>query len=246
MTDPLAAPADRAWQPRSDLDVLASMNVAFELSSVAMILVDDSLQIVAANLAAQRMLAADPLVGRSATGFSVAANIDRADRESESWLSGELTHLDRETDLVTGTGETVQAVIRVDAVVLPSGRRFFLWQLRDVTVERQQERALAASEAQYRQLADNLPDTSVMLFDHDLRLIVAAGEALAANGFSNDLAGVLMRDAFPPQGMDLLEGPYRAALAGRASDFMYSSPIGGRLFRARARPIFTPDGEVLG
>jgi len=43
---------------------------------------------------------------------------------------------------------------------------------------------------------------------------VAAGEALAANG-SNDLAGVLMGDTFPPQGMDLLEGQYRATLAGR-------------------------------
>ncbi len=230
----------------SDLDVVSSMNVAFELSAVAMILVDDSLRIVMANPAAQRMLAADPLIGRSVSGFSVAANIDRADRENRSWLSGELTHLERETDLVTGSGETLQAIVRVDAVVLPSGRRFFLSQLRDVTGERQQERALAASEAQYRQLAENLPDTSVMLFDHELRLLVAAGEALAANGYSNDLAGVLMRDAFPPQGMDLLEGPYRAALAGRASDFTYASPVGGRLFRARARPMFNPDGEVVG
>ena len=77
-----------------------------------------------------------------------------------------------------------------------------------------------------------------MLFDHDLRLIIAAGEALAANGYSNDLAGILMRDAFPAAGMDLLEGPYRAALAGRATDFSYASPIGGRHFRARARPVF--------
>jgi len=31
---------------------------------------------------------------------------------------------------------------------------------------RDQERALAASDALYRQLAENLPDTSVMLFDN--------------------------------------------------------------------------------
>jgi len=85
----------------------------------------------------------------------------------------------------------LQAVIQVDTVVLPTGRRYFLAQFRDVTVERQPEHALAASEARYRQLAENLRDSAVMLFDHDLRLIVVAGEALVANGYSNDLAGVL-------------------------------------------------------
>src|SRR6476620_6918405 len=99
MTDTAEAPVDRAGGPPSDLDVVSSMNVAFELSSVAMILVDDSLRIVTANPAAQRMLATDPLIGRSVTAFSVAENVDRADRENQSWLSGELTHLERETDL---------------------------------------------------------------------------------------------------------------------------------------------------
>ena len=84
----------------SDLDVLTSMNLAFDLSPVAMILVDDALRIVKANLAAHQMLAADPLIGRSATEFSVAENVARADGENRSWLSGELTHLERETDLV--------------------------------------------------------------------------------------------------------------------------------------------------
>jgi len=110
-----------------------------------MILVDDALLIVKANLAAHQMLAADPLIGRSATEFSVAQNVARADGENRSWLSGELTHLERETDLAAGTGETLQAVVRVDAVVLPSGCRYFLAQLRDVTAERRQERELAAS-----------------------------------------------------------------------------------------------------
>ena len=64
----------------SDLDVLTSMNLAFDLSPVAMILVDDALRIVKANPAAHQMLAADPLIGRSVTEFSVAENVDRADR----------------------------------------------------------------------------------------------------------------------------------------------------------------------
>lgn len=145
-------PLDRTGRP-SDLDVLTSMNVAFELSTVAMILVDDALLIVAANPAAHRMFAVDPLIGLAVTKFSAADNVERADRENQAWLSGELTHLERETDLVAGNGTTLRAVISLDAVTVPTGRRFFLGQLRDVTTERRQAKALAASEAQYHQLA---------------------------------------------------------------------------------------------
>ncbi len=179
--------------------------------------------------------------------FSAPENRARTERENESWLGGELNRLDRETDIVTGTGETLHTVVRLDAVVLPSGRRYFLAQLRDVTADRQQERDLAASEARYRQLANSLPDTSVLLFDRDLRLIVAAGEALAASGYSSEsLAGALLHDAFPSQGVELLDGPYRAALAGRSTDFMYTSPVVGRVFRTRVRPVLNPEGEVVG
>src|SRR6476659_241053 len=134
----------------SDLDVLTSLNVGFDLSAVAMFLVDDSLRVVLANKAAELMLAVDALVGRSVTTFSSAANAERAAQENAAWLSGELTHLERETDVQASTGEILRAVVRSDAVVLPSGRRYFLAQLRDVTKERRQGRALAASEARYR------------------------------------------------------------------------------------------------
>ena len=222
------------------------MNLAFDLSAVAMVLFDESLRIVQANPAAAGMLGSSDLVGRLATGLSIAANVERAEQENASWLNGTLTHLERETDLLGKAGETLRAVVRVDTVALPSGRRYFLTQLRDVTAQRQQERALAASEAQYRQLAENLPGSSVMLFDHDLRLRVAAGEALSANGYASDLAGELMWDVFPAAGMELLESHFRAALAGRATDFAYTSPVGGRIYRARARPVFDSAGDVVG
>ncbi|MET0966942.1 MAG: PAS domain-containing protein, partial [Nakamurella sp.] len=230
---------------QSDVDVLMSMNVAFDLAASAVMLVDDGLLIIKANPVAHQMLGGN-LIGRSVTALSVAANVDRAGQENVQWLSGELNHLERETDLLSPSGEMMRAVVCLDAVVVPSGRRFFLAQLRDVTTQRRQELALAASQSQYRQLVDNLPETSVMLFDQDLRLTLAGGEALAANGFSNDLAGGLMREVFPAAVMELLEGPYRAALAGRATDFSYHSPIGGRVFRARARPVFDANGAVLG
>ena len=76
----------------SDLDLMASTNVAFDLSTVAMFVVDETLRVVKANRAAQQMLACEELVGRSVTEFSVTDNMGRAKIENASWLSGELTH----------------------------------------------------------------------------------------------------------------------------------------------------------
>src|SRR6476619_5489114 len=98
-------------QAPSDLDIMTSLNLAFDLSAVAMLLVDDSLRVIKANPAAHQMLAVDPLTGRSVTAFSIPDIPGRSEQKIQSWLTGELTHLDRETDLVSGTGETLRTVI---------------------------------------------------------------------------------------------------------------------------------------
>jgi hypothetical protein len=46
--------------------------------------------------------------------------------------------------------------------------------------------------------------------------------------------------------MALLVDPYRAALTGEDRDFEYSSPIDGRQYRMRVRPVTSSDGAVIG
>ena len=193
------------------------------------------------------MLAADPLVGRSVTGFSVAGNVDRADQENQSWLNGELTHLERETDLVTRDGETLQAVIRSDAVVLPSGRRYFLAQLRDVTARaaagtrprRQRGPVPAAGREPPGDLGDAVRPRPAA--DRRRRRSVGRQRVFQRPRRCADARRVPGRRAWTCSKV-----PIAPRLAGRATDFTYASPIGGRLFRARARPMFNPDGEVVG
>lgn len=137
----------------SDYPVLG---VGFELSEVAMVLVDDSLRIVRANPAASRLLVADPLVGQRVTGFSIPSQASHAEREILDWLNGNPTHVSYETDLLVD-GETLRAELSLDVVVTPSGRRSFLAQLRDVTAERRQHQLLT-NEIRERQRADNPAD----------------------------------------------------------------------------------------
>ena len=106
---------------------------------------------------------------------------------------------------------------------------------------------MAATALRYRQLVANLPNASVLTFDHDLRLQVASGELLDRGGYvAETLPGRLLGDVFPASVMAGLEGAYRAALAGRDSDFDYSSPLDGRQYRMRVRPMLDADSVIVG
>jgi signal transduction histidine kinase/PAS domain-containing protein len=208
-----------------------------------MLLVDDDLRvIICANPAAHLMFAADSLIGRVLGEFSTS---DRTSKDA--WQSAALGGLtggpDRESELVRDDGRTLLASVRCEAMDL-FDRRFFLLQLRDITEERQ---LLVASELRFAQLAASLPDASIFMFDHDLRLLLVFGEAIRANGYDPSvMTGRLLGDVFAKDVVDLLEGPYRAALDGHPSDFDYTSPGRGRQFRMRVRPIISPDNEIVG
>ena len=230
----------------SSADLLALLGVAFDFSAVAMILVDDALRVVNANPAANRMLATDPLVGRSLAEFGMIELANRAGRRNFGLLGGE-RHGECETEMIASTGQAVHAQVHLDAVVAPSGKHFFLAQFRDVTAERRQSDELADSELRYRQLVESLPNTAVMLFDQDLRLVLAAGEALSTHGYDPSiLTGRLMVEVLPQRSMEVLEPHYRATLDGRSVDFDYDSPTMGRRFRVRTRPMTDRAGLVIG
>ena len=87
---------------------------------------------------------------------------------------------------------------------------------RDVTAARQAQQALARSEAILRGVVRNLPNGAVLLFDHDLRYVMADGEQLLGSiGLTGEsLVGKLLSDVASPEGYKAAEPLYRAALAG--------------------------------
>ena len=104
--------------------------------------------------------------------------------------------------------------------------------------------ALPDVAALYRTLARNFPDGSLVLFDHDLRYIVAGGEHGIVPGLAPaGCQGRAVQDVLPPEIAQALEPLYRAALAGRraAAEIAYRD----RWLLVRAGPVRDDAGAIV-
>lgn len=218
---------------------------AFELSSRPMLLVDERHETVRANPALGRLFPAEPATnGARGTGLPVLSWAAGGPPAIGSVPGG---HRDHEAILQSRSGERVRVVVGVDEVTAPGGPRMLLLHVRDVVVEHRPAEPRPTGDSPFRLIIENLPAAAVVAFDHDLRLLLAVGEALSANGYGEaDPTGKLLRDVLPPGVHELHQGPYRDALQGQSSDFEYTSPVDGGQFRVRVRAMAGADGTIGG
>ena len=95
----------------------------------------------------------------------------------------------------------------------------------------------------YALLVTNLPASAVMMFDHDLRFVLADGPELERNGMSKHLLeGRLLYDAVDRDFAALVEPNLRAALAGRR--FRAELPFGDLQYLYTYEPLRDDAGEV--
>jgi two-component system sensor histidine kinase UhpB len=81
---------------------------------------------------------------------------------------------------------------------------------------------LQSSERRYRQLAHNLPEGCVALYDRELRILLVEGPALAGAGFTKEeVEGRRLSDIFDEGHAGVLGGPFLAALEGRVVEFEF-------------------------
>ncbi|MGI8781909.1 MAG: diguanylate cyclase domain-containing protein [Solirubrobacteraceae bacterium] len=107
------------------------------------------------------------------------------------------------------------------------------------------EEALRLGEELYRSLARNLHRSTVLLFDHELRLLVAEGEVLARRDLEYDtLSGRKLEGVLPPHAWKQLQQSARAALQGERHDIDYTSEDGGRFYRITFGPVRDDQGAV--
>ena len=97
----------------------------------------------------------------------------------------------------------------------------FVGQIEDVTERRRMVEALTISEARYKGLIAHLPDSTVHLFDHDLRLLLSEGDRMRAHGYDpQELEGRLLAGHRAAGASTTRLAPeYRAALAGETRSF---------------------------
>ncbi len=109
---------------------------------------------------------------------------------------------------------------------------------------RRAEEALRQSETRYRMLVENFPNGAVILFDKDLRYLVADGAGLEEVGLSRELLeGKRLEELFTPELCAYLTPFFRATLAGEPQ--IYEVPYAGRIYENRTFPIRDEEGEVV-
>ena len=117
---------------------------------------------------------------------------------------------------------------------------------RDITAFRRAEADRIRSEKLLRTVVDNLPNMAVMLFDRDLRCLLASGDrVLAAVGTSSDaLLGRTVRETASPENVERVEQIYHRVLEGAVVEFEVSRA--GLTFEVRAIPVRDVDNLITG
>ncbi|MGZ4436944.1 MAG: sensor domain-containing diguanylate cyclase [Nocardioidaceae bacterium] len=98
--------------------------------------------------------------------------------------------------------------------------------------------------AQVRALARSVPHGFVLLYDADLRIVLADGTDLGTFGHTRgDLEGRLVREVLAPEHVADVEPRYRAALSGRRVS--WEREVRSGVFRLTAAPVVADDGSII-
>ncbi|MFA6924620.1 MAG: PAS domain S-box protein [Bacteroidales bacterium] len=102
---------------------------------------------------------------------------------------------------------------------------------------------LKQSEQRYRLLVDSLPDTSIHLFDHNKKFLIAGGSEITKSGFDKNLIeGHTLHEAYPPEVINLLEPYYDKALHGESSSFEHN--YDNFWYHQQIVPIYDSEGKI--
>ncbi len=109
----------------------------------------------------------------------------------------------------------------------------------------QDDRLLSA--ALVMRALDELPASSVMVFDHDLRYVLVRGAAVASSGMQpSELEGKRAEEALQEARWHFYRPLYEAALRGERSSIDVASPDGQRRYKVRVSPVRDDANTVIG
>lgn len=96
-----------------------------------------------------------------------------------------------------------------------------------------------------RQALNLLPDSGAVIFDRDLRILYASGEALEQGGFTAaQMMDRTFSEVFAPEILSQVDEAFELALEGNASSFEVRSVGGSKWYQASLKPIVEADRVV--
>ncbi len=97
--------------------------------------------------------------------------------------------------------------------------------------------------ALYQLVVQSLPDVAILVFDNELRYLLAEGALLQAAGLiSQEMIGKTLSEVFPPDTQAQLLPHYRAALEGQSTEF--EGHHNQFLYHAQALPVRDQQGQI--
>ncbi len=114
----------------------------------------------------------------------------------------------------------------------------------DITDRKIAKQEIERREELYRTFTRNIPNTAVLLFDSDLRYILAEGVQLSKHGFSGEtFEGKTLFDVFPPEIYEKWSNYYRRALAGEELNFEWNK--NENFYDINILPVKNESGEIF-
>lgn len=120
------------------------------------------------------------------------------------------------------------------------------WQgvMMDITERREAMLELQKRENLYRKLASIIPQTAVLLFDHDFRYTLAEGEQLPKHGWATEtFENKTLWEVFPEEISGEWSDYYTRALGGEEISFQTDNEDGA--FQVDVRPVRDEDGSIF-
>jgi PAS domain S-box-containing protein len=200
----------------------ARFRAAFESAAIGMALVGLDGHPLEVNHALVEMLgyAEEEMRTHAFAEFTVPEDIEPNLTLFQQAVAGDIERYHVEKRYLHKDGHLVWGHMSAGVVRDAAGKPLYLVNhVQDITKRKQAEEALQASEARYRMVVRNLPQTVVLLFDAELRHTFADGPGLQALGLTPEgLEGRTVWETLPSDLAAALAHHYEAARSGQAAE----------------------------